>query len=120
MLGITHIKIASDERLVYDAMMRYLHDNSRYCVHDLVAAYFLMNPGEKSLDKKTLDNFSGLVKSYVYWMCIQKSCDEIPNYLYRYSPEDDVIYMKGYRKATEADISKKPSRGRPKGSKNRK
>ncbi|MCD8307739.1 MAG: hypothetical protein LUD51_05910 [Clostridia bacterium] len=122
MLGITNMKVASDEKYMYDALLTHLYSRNGYCRHDLAAAYFLLNPGETSLDKKTLDNLVGPVRSFIYWLSVQKSCDYIKNYLYKYSPEDDVIYLKNVRRksavtGTEPD---KPKRGRPKGTKNRK
>ncbi len=120
MLGISNMKVASDERYMVNALWEHLSGFGGYCRHDLVATYFLLNYGETVLDKKTLEGIVGPVYAYIYWMYIVRTCEEVTNYLYKYSPEDDVIYMKYVRKKTADAGLKKPKRGRPKGSKNKK
>ncbi|MCD8307740.1 MAG: hypothetical protein LUD51_05915 [Clostridia bacterium] len=97
-LGITNMKVAADEKNIDWWLWHHINDENGRCIHDLVAVYFLMNPGAKNLDRKTLDGLLGPERAFVYWNYIQRNYKEIINRLYSYSPDKDIIHLKRTRK----------------------
>ncbi|MCD8294154.1 MAG: hypothetical protein LUE27_02745 [Clostridia bacterium] len=102
-IGITNMKVAAVEKNIDWCLWHHINEGENHCIHDLVAVYFLLNPGAKTLDRKTLEGLLGPGKAFVYWNYIQRNYEDLTNSLYAYSPDKDSIHLKRTRKKT-ADL----------------